>query len=44
MCDLYFEKKILTSETIINEIIDTCIDKWKIKGVSNEHVSNWHVI
>lgn len=42
MCDLYFEKKILTSETIINEIID--IDKWKIKGVSNEHVSNWHVI
>lgn len=42
MCDLYFEKKILTSETIINEIID--IDIWKIKGVSNEHVSNWHVI
>lgn len=42
MCDLYFEKKILTSEIIINEIID--IDKWKIKGVSNEHVSNWHVI
>lgn len=37
-----FWKKKLTSETIINERID--IDKWKIKGVSNEHVSNWHVI